>query len=38
MIADMRLSQLAKPPIVPLDFNDIEELLSILRRASATRH
>ncbi|WP_406137182.1 glycoside hydrolase family 3 C-terminal domain-containing protein [Streptomyces anulatus] len=37
MIADMRLSQLAKLPIVPLDFDDIEELMSVLRQESATR-
>ncbi|MFI5806684.1 glycoside hydrolase family 3 C-terminal domain-containing protein [Streptomyces sp. NPDC051561] len=31
MIADMRLSQLAKLPIVPLDFDDVEALLATLR-------
>ncbi|MGW5867857.1 glycoside hydrolase family 3 C-terminal domain-containing protein [Streptomyces sp. NPDC055239] len=31
MIADMRLSQLAKLPIVPLDFDDVEELLAAVR-------
>ncbi|MFI0977230.1 MFS transporter [Streptomyces sp. NPDC021093] len=35
MIADMRLSQLAKLPIVPLDFDDVEELLAAVRKATA---
>ncbi|CAM5245162.1 glycosyl hydrolase [Streptomyces spiroverticillatus] len=34
MIADMRLSQLAKLPIVPLDFSDVEELLAAVRAGS----
>ncbi|MCX5206672.1 glycoside hydrolase family 3 C-terminal domain-containing protein [Streptomyces sp. NBC_00237] len=31
MVADMRLSQLAKLPIIPLDFDDVEALLATLR-------
>ncbi|WP_328695355.1 glycoside hydrolase family 3 C-terminal domain-containing protein [Streptomyces sp. NBC_00342] len=34
MIADMRLSQLAKLPIVPLDFDDVEALLAEVRHES----
>ncbi|MFI5750387.1 glycoside hydrolase family 3 C-terminal domain-containing protein [Streptomyces sp. NPDC051644] len=33
MIANMRLSQLAKLPIVPLDFADVDELLAWVRRS-----
>lgn len=36
MIADMRLSQLAKLPIVPLDFADVDSLLAEVRAASAS--
>jgi hypothetical protein len=36
MIADMRLSQLAKLPIVPLDFADVDGLLAAVRTASAS--
>ncbi|MFJ2738122.1 glycoside hydrolase family 3 C-terminal domain-containing protein [Streptomyces sp. NPDC087440] len=32
MIADMRLSQLAKLPIVPLDFTDVDKLLAAVRK------
>ncbi|MFF0747217.1 glycoside hydrolase family 3 C-terminal domain-containing protein [Streptomyces sp. NPDC004111] len=35
MIADMRLSQLAKLPIVPLDFDDVAELLATVRAVPA---